>query len=72
MPITRIEYQSEDGRRSATVLWLSERRWHVTRRVHTTRPDGGDYASTTGIRPKVARTLTSAQGIARTWCERRG
>lgn len=37
--ITRIEYQSEDGRRSATVLWLSERRWHVTRRVHTTRPD---------------------------------
>jgi hypothetical protein len=57
--ITRVEYQSADCRRSATVLWLGEKRWHVTRR------DERDNPSTTGIRPKVAKSLTSAQSMAR-------
>ena len=62
--ITRIEYQADDCQRTATVLWVGERRWHVTRR------EGDDHPQTAGIRPKWATTLTKAQAIAREWVSR--
>jgi hypothetical protein len=61
--ITRIEYQSSDSRRSATVLMVGVCRWSVLLREHRR----------TGPRARRlawAKTLTSAQGMARGWCQR--
>lgn len=60
--ITRVEYQSNDGKRSATVLMIGERRWSVLRRIHKT----GQRVP--WVKPlQWAKSLTSAQGMARTW-----
>lgn len=59
--ITRVEYQSCDGRRVAVVTRVDERCWHVERQW-TTRA-GRQMA----IGPIPFTRLTSAQSNARTW-----
>jgi hypothetical protein len=63
--ITRIEYQSSDSRRSATVLMVDVGRWSVIRREH--------HDTWPAAKPLTwAKTLTSAQGLARAWCQKAG
>ena len=63
--ITRVEYSSADSRRTATVLWLGVKSWHVLCRTL-------DAQGRVTRRPKASyrTSLTSAQGMARAWTQK--
>ena len=61
--ITRIDYESMDGKRIAWIVRISERQWFVGR---AQRIDGNPHLK----HRRIAKSLTSAQGMARTWVGR--
>ena len=63
--VTRVEYLSLDCRRSATVLWVESKRWHVMLRLHDA------HARCLKAKERWSASLTSAQAMARTWTQGR-
>lgn len=66
--ITRVEYQSWDYGRSATILWVAEKHWHVMLRAHVGNSTQSQPWPVIQVRERRAKSLTSAQSMARTWC----
>lgn len=66
--VTRVEYLSADGWRGATVMRLGETKWHVQRRQFTAPFLFQSIKRASG---KYAKSLTSAQGMARAWTANR-
>ena len=60
--ITRVEYLSADCRRSATVIWVGLKRWHVVLRLLD-----APLGQCVQAKERWAASLTSAQAMARTW-----
>lgn len=63
--ITRIDYEAPNWLRSATILLIHSNRWSVVLRSH----ERGKFPATKSAKHRFTKTLTAAQGLARTWVD---